>query len=422
MPIFVDPPLGPAMTRARQKQAFVTASSLIDLTTDGRTLAASEPSRRPLVPSSSKGNTAKKRTAPQPASKSKRARREELVEAYPNTPDTVASSPSQSQATATSTRTGTGLDTDVQTPTPTQRRGEPKDPDSDIWLYYIKMSENAKKNKVCECRGCGKHVKGRSTSNFLDHQRKCKGLAKAKLRGIPGIRCPVPDAETQSTIDGDSGTLVRSFTHKEFLSAVMKWIIVSGLPFTTIQNPHLQRAFSCANAEARLQSARSLARRLEDTFDIVNDRVLKTLRNVSSFIHYAHDSWTDSGRKNSYFGIYATYVDDHFEYKEVLIRLIHMKGAHSGERIAQGLFDLFHNVLGVSKRLGPGTGDNASNNRTAAFHLAQLINAEVEDIDIDMRGQDFVGCLCHIANIAALKYIAGEGRSRIPQVRLSTLR
>lgn len=69
-----------------------------------------------------------------------------------------------------------------------------------------------------------------------------------------------------------------------------------------------------------------------------------------------------------------------------------MTGSHTGERIADGLFELFPNVLGIMDHLGPGTGDNASNNIKAAKRLATLIRTELK---LDNHGRDFVGCLCH---------------------------
>lgn len=89
-----------------------------------------------------------------------------------------------------------------------------------------------------------------------------------------------------------------------------------------------------------------------------------------------------------------------------------MTGSHTGrpcERIADGLFDLFHNVLGIMDHLGTGTGDNASNNIMAVKWLLTLTGTELK---LDSHGRDFVGCLCHTANIAALQYISGEGKSR----------
>jgi hypothetical protein len=188
----------------------------------------------------------------------------------------------------------------------------------------------------------------------------------------------------------------------------MKWIVVSGLPFTTIENAHLQDAFKAANPDARLQSARSLARKLEDAYDTVSERVANVFRNQESTIHYTHDSWTDTGRKNSYIGTYATYIDEHWQYKEVLVRLLSMAGTHSGERMGTGLFDLFHRGLGIAAKLGPGTADNASNNVTTADRLGELLRSE---LDIHLSAKDMIGCVCHIANLAALKYLEGEGKS-----------
>jgi hypothetical protein len=81
-----------------------------------------------------------------------------------------------------------------------------------------------------------------------------------------------------------------------------------------------------------------------------------------------------------------------------------MKGRHTGSRTGDGLFYLFHAELGVADHLGPGTRGDAGNNGTAK-RLAMLFNSR---LDGDTLGSDVVGCLCHIANIAALKYLEGE--------------
>ncbi|KAJ9095956.1 hypothetical protein QFC21_005318 [Naganishia friedmannii] len=85
-----------------------------------------------------------------------------------------------------------------------------------------------------------------------------------------------PMTASQPTIQATSGALIQpfNFNHRTLMSSIMKWIIVSGLPFTTIENPHLQQAFLVANPAANLQSARTLGRRLEDIWDVVNDKVL----------------------------------------------------------------------------------------------------------------------------------------------------
>lgn len=48
--------------------------------------------------------------------------------------------------------------------------------------------------------------------------------------------------------------------------------------------------------------------------------------------------------------------------------------------------------------VGPGTADNASNNRTATRQLAERLTYEAEN-EID--GEDVIGCLYHVVNLAA---------------------
>jgi hypothetical protein len=81
---------------------------------------------------------------------------------------------------------------------------------------------------------------------------------------------------------------------------------------------------------------------------------------------------------------------------------------HVRNTLGTGLFDLFHRGLGIATKLGPGTADNASNNVTAADRLRELLRSE---LDIHLSAKDMIGCVCHIANLAALKYLEGEGES-----------
>lgn len=189
---------------------------------------------------------------------------------------------------------------------------------------------------------------------------------------------------------------------------VADWIITSGLPWTTIEDFRLKDAFLSANPQATLPSARTLVRSVEDLYSVVEKKVDQLFQSSNSTIHFTHDAWTDSAGKNSFFGIYGSFIDDKFQYREVLMRLLHMRGKHTGARMGDGLFALFNNDMKISHNIGPGTGDNASNNKSAADRLSTLL---LSDLAIDQSGSDIVGCVCHIANLAALDYIAGEGQS-----------
>ncbi|KAJ9120568.1 hypothetical protein QFC24_005253 [Naganishia onofrii] len=403
-PIFVEHAEGPARQRKAQaaaaKKAKAQGSSGFK---SARELLNTTSSHRPVH---NKGNDAprttvqtgqkRKAAATNTTTASKRKRVTQTSKPIPETPEM-----SQNSYASTPGQTVTEAGTDLETPTQAGRKGK----ESKIWLYYVNLSKPGDKNKVMRCRACEKLVKGQNTSNFLNHQRlSCKGLGEAIRMGMKGICCDPPAGGSQATL-GEDTSLVLPYNHNDFLAAVMKWIIVSGLPFTTIQNQHLQKAFLAANPAARLQSARSLGRKLEDTYDIVSERLTDVLRNSKAVIHYTHDSWTDSGKKNSYMGIYASFINKDYEYKEYLVRLLHIRGTHSGERIGDGIFNLFSKHLNIAASLGPGTADNASNNITAAERMSVLMRSEY---DFDYPAESLMGCVCHIAILAALAYLEGE--------------
>ncbi|KAJ9095036.1 hypothetical protein QFC21_005829 [Naganishia friedmannii] len=381
-PIFQEPDVGPTLAKKQAKASAATAKSQASRQARSATLKSSKTihsAKPPTASSSSRGGKRKAINENQSPGQRKRSRVQQISGLIPETPESEVSA-SQNSASearpgpAAASQSQTEPPTDFDTPTSRARRGK----DETIWDYYYDRTVKGSKNKACQCRACGKIVKGRSTSNFHDHQRtKCPKLAEAARLGIPGIMCDIPITASQTTIGTTTGAIIQPYNHKKFLAATMKWIIVSGLPFTTIQNPHLQKAFEAANPAARLQSARTLARKLEDTYDIV------------------------------------------------LLRLLHSRGKHTGVRMGNGMFELFHNTCGIATRLGPGTADNASNNRTAADRLAQLLSTELLEVHV---GADLIGCLCHIANIAALKYLEGASqltpidfayaRENIPEIRV----
>lgn len=62
----------------------------------------------------------------------------------------------------------------------------------------------------------------------------------------------------------------------------------------------------------------------------------------------------------------------------------------------------------ISHNIGPGYGNNALNNKSTAEHLSDLL---LSDLAINQPGSEMVGCICHIANLAAMQYILGECKS-----------
>lgn len=135
----------------------------------------------------------------------------------------------------------------------------------------------------------------------------------------------------------------------------------------------------------------------------MDERVIQASK--TPYIHYAHDTWTDTSRRNCYIGIYAYWLDEDFKLQSLLLRFMHLCGSQAGASLGDALLSVF-STMGVADRLRPGTGDNASNNRSGAIHLASRLEEE-EGYHVD--GCHIVGCMCHIVNLAAQDFLQKEG-------------
>lgn len=111
--------------------------------------------------SGSKRKTSSTRTQSAAASTSKRPRLQQPAKSAPLTPNTRSQLDQAIPGTGTTTRTATEAGTELDTSTPSG------DNETSIWLYYISKPGTRKAlNKAGECRGCGKIVKGQSTSKL----------------------------------------------------------------------------------------------------------------------------------------------------------------------------------------------------------------------------------------------------------------
>lgn len=293
-----------------------------------------------------------------------------------------------------------------------EEKGFTGDPKS-VRLYYEPGVKNSKSNSYdYKCKWCPVVRKAARTGtwNLLQHQYKCTGIDKARLSAKPnGVRVTKAQvAAYQATLNKKTGALVKAFNVEAWKNTIVQWVATSGLPFTVAENASLRKAFVDSNAECILPSGDTIARRLETFYESACEAISTTLKQQDCTIHYAHDAWTDSQRRKSYLGLIACFVDKKFVYQEVLLRLVPLVGGHGGRRIADSLFPLMQQI-GIAERLGPGTADNASANARTAERMAELL---FEEHQVDMDAKNLMGCVCHIANLAAQAYLDVESEFR----------
>lgn len=208
------------------------------------------------------------------------------------------------------------------------------------------------------------------------------------------------------TLDSASLSVIPPFSKDTFWKKLAIWVASDALPFRIVESPSLRDLFRFCHPQAVLCSADTVATKIADEYDSVKAVVKDSLSSLDTTIHFSHDAWTDSHQSNGFLGVCASFVDDKFKYRESLISLIHLDGRHDAAAFASKLFALFES-LDITKRIGPGTADNASVNAATADLLNEKIFGQHL---IDLPAKNLVGCVCHIANLAAKRFLKDEGQ------------
>jgi hypothetical protein len=171
-----------------------------------------------------------------------------------------------------------------------------------------------------------------------------------------------------------------------------------------VENVSLRNVYKLSSPDAILPPADTVARRRSAMCDVVQAKVNKDLLSCPYVLDYEHDASTDSGHRNSFLGVYVSYISENFEYREVFSRSMHCEGLRIGARLGKGLFQLLK-LLDIAKRNGPEMVDNARINVTAAERL----NARLQGIlYVEMPASNLMRFVCHVGNSAAKAYLASE--------------
>jgi len=160
------------------------------------------------------------------------------------------------------------------------------------------------------------------------------------------------------------------FNQEEFDHVFLQGLLATNLGFHVARNVAFRRMFRYLNRRILIPSPSLIRRQLLACYiEVVTEIKADIPHEVK--VSIAADAWT-SPNKLAFLAVLAYYITDNWELKEVLIGFEQIKGAHTGENLAQIIEAVFKRYEFANQLLGF-TSDNASNNTTLSNALTSAL-------------------------------------------------
>jgi hypothetical protein len=212
--------------------------------------------------------------------------------------------------------------------------------------------------------------------------------------------------------------------------ALIQWVVQTRQPFTVVEHPAFRAIFAAAEADMPIKTADTLHNRIKDKFCRGRSHLKQELATTCHSIALSLDVWT-SENQLAILGVIGHWITPDFEKREELLEFAEIRGAHSGENMAEVLFTTLEE-LQIAPKLLTITGDNAGNNGTLCDYLHAELLRQYDDEDdqfrmkplMRFRGRhSFIPCLTHVINIICKDVLASlkAGSAREAKVILDEL-
>jgi hypothetical protein len=187
------------------------------------------------------------------------------------------------------------------------------------------------------------------------------------------------------------------------LEKLVKFITTARLPFRIVEHPEFidfVETIQLAQSQINLPSARTIRRYLNTAVQEQQQSVLSKLPKESR-LSIALDCWT-SPFKQAFMAITGYFIDQEWNYCEVLLGFEHIHGSHTGSKLRETVFQILqeHNI---TNRVLSITTDNASNNNTMMISIQDAIQSHGLNNTSIFR----VPCLAHVIQLC-LKQLLGK--------------
>lgn len=295
---------------------------------------------------------------------------------------------------------------------------------SEVWNHFKKYTDKVK-NKVtgvvekqlkAKCNKCGR-VFGAETANGTKHLWNHLNRIHSLKRGQQELELKQGEVQTFR------------YDPEESLQKFYTAVIMHEYPFCMVEHEYFVDFIKSLRPSFAFKCRITTRKEILEMFEAKKKVMYDELKSVSNRISTTMDMWT-SNQNKGYMCITAHWIDENWLMQKRILRFIHVKGQHTGTRLAS---EFVKGVMSmnIEKKLFALTLDNASSNdkcaREVVTELNKLYNiSKVPPLICD--GAFFhVRCLCHILNLVAqdglkiIAYTVKNIRATIGIVKNSTL-
>ncbi|KAJ5742625.1 uncharacterized protein N7511_011357 [Penicillium nucicola] len=187
------------------------------------------------------------------------------------------------------------------------------------------------------------------------------------------------------------------FTQEEWEHKILRLLALSRLPFQFIEHPEFHELISFAHLAPQrpnIPTAKTIRARLRGYVAEQQQSMPRQLPGDSK-LSLALDCWT-SAFQQAFTAVIGYFLDNNWEYREVLLGFEPLSGTHSGLNLSEVLMRLFqqHNI---TDRVLAITTDNASKNNT----LVNFINEAIQSLELsDSSTIIRVPCIAHVIQLS----------------------
>jgi hypothetical protein len=303
-------------------------------------------------------------------------------------------------------------------------------PRSEVWLHFTKATDYQASRKAT-CMHCAKTFvsSSGSTSTMQLHLKTHHPNMLATSAGAKSLdrwvsvlsttlhpfSCFFDSRAWRSTPRLISNLLfLRSaatktpFSPGELRKRLLRWVVRSDQPFSTIEDPDFRLMLDLLKPEIVVPSANTIKNEIMKTYEEMKARIGDRLCNAGCKISLTLDCWTSPNTK-AFLGITGHYIDNAWVPQSLVLDFAPLPGLHKGAELCEVLVATCEQFCILSKVLGITT-DNASNNNTLLDCFRGVCHSRCIVFD---KEEQHMRCMAHIVNLA-VQALLRELRVEIP--------